>query len=62
MVERKRTVEDKVAEDLEQGRKLDKGLSSQDPDRVDDYNRRVDRRRAGYVKGNYDGSKTELGE
>ncbi|HMK48296.1 MAG TPA: hypothetical protein VK436_16855 [Methanocella sp.] len=55
-------MEDKVAEDLEQGRKLDKGLSSQDPDRVDDYNRRVDRRRAGYVKGNYDGSKTELGE
>ena len=62
MAKRKSTVEDKIAEDLERDRKLNKGLSSQDPDRVDDYNRRADQRRAGYVKGNYDGSKTESGE
>lgn len=62
MAEEKRTVEDIAAEDIRRDRRLNKDLSSQNPDRVEDYNRRADRRREEYSRDNYDESQSDTGE
>lgn len=62
MAEEKRTVEDIAEEDIRRDRRLNKDLSSQNPDRVEDYNRRADRRREEYSRDNYDESQSDTGE
>lgn len=62
MAEQKRRVEDVAAEDIERDRRLNKEQSSQNPDRVEDYNRRADRRREEYARANYDESQSDTGE
>ena len=68
MAEQQRSLEDDVVEDLNpvedinRDRELNKKLSSQNPDRVEDYNRRADRRREEYSRSNYDESQSDTGE
>lgn len=62
MAEEERTVEDIAANDIKRDRRLNKELSSQNPDRVEDYNRRADRRREEYSRSNYDESQSDTGE
>lgn len=62
MAEEKRTVEDITEEEIRRDRRLNKELSSQNPDRVEDYNRRADRRREEYSRDNYDESQSDTGE
>jgi len=62
MAEQQRSVEDDVVEDVNRDRGLNKKLSSQNPDRVEDYNRRADRRREEYSRSNYDESQSDTGE
>lgn len=62
MAEEKPTTEDIAAEDIRRSRRLNKEQSSQNPDRVEDYNRRADRRREEYSRANYDESQSDTGE
>ncbi|WP_048197873.1 hypothetical protein [Methanocella arvoryzae] len=62
MAEQKRSVEDIVAEDIEREKRLNREQSSQSPDRVEDFNRRADRRREEYARANYDESQSDTGE
>jgi hypothetical protein len=53
MAEEKKPIEDIEAEDVEKHRRLDRKLSSQNPDRTEDYNRRADAKREKYARANY---------
>jgi hypothetical protein len=52
-------VEDRLAEDYDRDKRLNKEQSSQNPDRVETTNRRADAKREGYVRANFDESVTE---
>ena len=53
MGERKKAVEDIEAEAYEKDRRLDSEMSSENPDRVETFNRRADRKRERYSRDNY---------
>jgi len=57
--DREENVEDRLVEDVERNRRLNKEQSSENPDRVETVNRRADTKREGYVRDNYEESVTE---
>lgn len=59
MTEGKRSVEDMKVEFEERDRKLNKKDSNENPDKVDDNNRRIEWRRSKYERLNYDESRDQ---
>ncbi|MGA9140844.1 MAG: hypothetical protein WBZ29_11505 [Methanocella sp.] len=57
--DREEKVEDRLVEDYDRDKRLNKEQSSENPDRVETFNRRADAKREGYVRGNFDESVTE---
>lgn len=57
--DREEKVEERLVEDVERNRRLNKEQSSENPDRVETFNRRADTKREDYVRDNYEESVTE---
>lgn len=53
MAEEREPIEDIEADDVERDRELNRKLSSQNPDRVEDVNRSADNKRERYSRANY---------
>jgi hypothetical protein len=59
MTDKEEKVEDRLVEDYDRDKRLNKEESSQNPDTVEITNRRADTKRERYVKANFDESVTE---